>query len=125
MVYLSYIIDFYDNLPPVSAFIHSHKDGYPKAWHTDAEGYSNVVSLKNFVSTQFCKGVMLTCDAIGFRVARMKYNRSGLQTQIEQRSTTIASHGKPCLEILLRVLQSQRLWVLHVARNLLLVETEY
>lgn len=66
MVYLSYIIDFYDNLPPVSAFIHSHKDGYPKAWHTDAEGYSNVVSLKKLrLDTVLQRGyVNLRCNWI-------------------------------------------------------------
>ena len=53
MSYLTYLIDHYDNLPPIIAFVHAHKDGYPKAWHTDAAEYSNVNSLKtlrqNFV----------------------------------------------------------------------------
>lgn len=28
------------------AFVHSHEKGWPKAWHTDANGYSNVASLQ-------------------------------------------------------------------------------
>lgn len=45
-VYLTYILDNYDNLPSVIAFVHSHEKGFPKAWHTDAEDYSNVNSLE-------------------------------------------------------------------------------
>jgi hypothetical protein len=45
MPYLTYLIDNYENLPSTIAFIHSHKEGYPQAWHTDAEQYSNVLSL--------------------------------------------------------------------------------
>ncbi|KAJ4993259.1 hypothetical protein SVAN01_01234 [Stagonosporopsis vannaccii] len=51
--YLAYIVQNYNNLPSTIAFIHSHKDGYPTAWHTDNNEHSNVVSLKtlnlNFV----------------------------------------------------------------------------
>ena len=46
MAYLTYIIDHYDHLPSIIAFIHAHRDGYPRAWHTDMGGYSNVESLK-------------------------------------------------------------------------------
>ncbi|KAF2501889.1 hypothetical protein BU16DRAFT_600049 [Lophium mytilinum] len=45
MTYLTYIIDHYDSLPSIIAFVHSHKDGWPQAWHTDTPGYSNAVSL--------------------------------------------------------------------------------
>lgn len=34
-------------LPSTIAFVHSHEDGYPRAWHTDALDYSNVNSLKS------------------------------------------------------------------------------
>lgn len=44
--YLTYIIDHYDDLPSTIAFVHSHENGWPKAWHTDATGYSNVNSLR-------------------------------------------------------------------------------
>lgn len=44
--YLTYIIDNYDNLPSTMAFVHSHEKGWPRAWHTDATGYSNVNSLR-------------------------------------------------------------------------------
>ncbi|KAF1346253.1 hypothetical protein BDV97DRAFT_38834 [Delphinella strobiligena] len=51
--YLTYIIDNYNNLPSTMAFVHSHEKGWPRAWHTDATGYSNVNSLRtlniNFV----------------------------------------------------------------------------
>ena len=46
MAYLTYIISHYSALPETIVFLHSHKDGYPKAWHTDAEAYDNVASLK-------------------------------------------------------------------------------
>jgi hypothetical protein len=44
--YLAYIVQNYDHLPSTIAFVHPHKDGYPMAWHTDNEDYSNVVSLR-------------------------------------------------------------------------------
>ncbi|KAF2457874.1 hypothetical protein BDY21DRAFT_302959 [Lineolata rhizophorae] len=44
--YLTYLIENYDNLPSIIAFLHSHRDGYPQAWHTDAIDYSNVKSLQ-------------------------------------------------------------------------------
>lgn len=46
-VYLTYIIDNYESLPPTIAFVHSHEDGFPQAWHTDAPNYSNVESLQS------------------------------------------------------------------------------
>jgi hypothetical protein len=45
--YLAYIVQNYNNLPSTIAFIHPHKDGYPRAWHTDNDEYSNAVSLQN------------------------------------------------------------------------------
>ncbi|OCK95280.1 uncharacterized protein K441DRAFT_556392 [Cenococcum geophilum 1.58] len=45
MAYLTYIIDNYHALPRTMAFIHSHRDGYPRAWHVDYPNYSNVGSL--------------------------------------------------------------------------------
>jgi Protein of unknown function (DUF3431) len=47
MAYLTYLIDHYRRLPSTIAFIHSHREGYPMAWHTDAEDYSNVNSLRD------------------------------------------------------------------------------
>ena len=44
--YLTYIVNEYDRLPNVTAFVHAHRDGYPRAWHTDAPGHSNVLSLR-------------------------------------------------------------------------------
>ncbi|KAL1297396.1 hypothetical protein AAFC00_004932 [Neodothiora populina] len=46
-VYLTYIIDNYDRLPVTIAFVHSHEDGYPRAWHTDAKDHSNAQSLNS------------------------------------------------------------------------------
>lgn len=51
-VYLTYIIDYYDELPSTIAFVHSHEDGWPRAWHTDATDHSNVKSL-NSLNTEF------------------------------------------------------------------------
>lgn len=47
MAYLTYLIDRYSHLPSTIAFIHSHRDGYPQAWHTDADDYSIVNVLRN------------------------------------------------------------------------------
>jgi hypothetical protein len=41
-VYLQYIIDNYDRLPSTIVFLHSHRDGYPKAWHTEFPDHNNV-----------------------------------------------------------------------------------
>ncbi|KAL9055154.1 MAG: hypothetical protein Q9162_003732 [Coniocarpon cinnabarinum] len=46
LAYLTYIIENYENLAKTVAFIHSHKDGYPQAWHTDDNDYSNVNALR-------------------------------------------------------------------------------
>ncbi|KAI9732884.1 MAG: hypothetical protein M1834_003824 [Cirrosporium novae-zelandiae] len=45
MAYLTYLIDTYPDFPSTIAFIHSHKNGYPTAWHTDTDDHSNVLSL--------------------------------------------------------------------------------
>lgn len=51
--YLTYIIDNYPNFPDVVAFIHSHRKGYPEAWHNDAIDHDAVLMLRelqlNFV----------------------------------------------------------------------------
>lgn len=47
MAYLTFIIDHYSDLPSTIAFLHSHRDGYPGGWHTDAPGYDNVASLNS------------------------------------------------------------------------------
>ncbi|KAJ5640160.1 uncharacterized protein N7484_008022 [Penicillium longicatenatum] len=44
--YLQYIVDHYDDLPPMIIFLHSHRDGWPAAWHTDTMDYSNVDSVR-------------------------------------------------------------------------------
>ena len=46
-VYLTYLVQNYHQLPSTIAFVHPHEDGYPRAWHTDADGYSNVRSLSS------------------------------------------------------------------------------
>lgn len=45
-VYLTYLIEHYNDLPSTIVFLHSHEKGYPMAWHTDADDYSNVNSLR-------------------------------------------------------------------------------
>ena len=47
MAYLTYIIENYESLAGIVAFIHSHRDGYPTAWHTDNAHYSNPEALSN------------------------------------------------------------------------------
>jgi len=46
MAYLSYVIDNYDNLPSTMAFLHSHRDGFLSAWHTDTALHDNVDALR-------------------------------------------------------------------------------
>ncbi|KAE8354573.1 hypothetical protein BDV28DRAFT_164050 [Aspergillus coremiiformis] len=45
-VYLQYIIDNYYDLPSTIVFLHSHRDGYPRAWHTEFPDHSNVRSVQ-------------------------------------------------------------------------------
>ncbi|KAF9884935.1 hypothetical protein FE257_000926 [Aspergillus nanangensis] len=45
-VYLQYIIDHYSHLPSTIVFLHSHRDGYPEAWHTEFDEHSNVNTVK-------------------------------------------------------------------------------
>ncbi|KKK18104.1 hypothetical protein P175DRAFT_0502484 [Aspergillus ochraceoroseus IBT 24754] len=46
LAYLQYIVEHYDDLPSTIVFLHSHKDGWPAAWHTDTMDYSNVESIR-------------------------------------------------------------------------------
>ncbi|KAJ0421108.1 hypothetical protein BJY00DRAFT_111689 [Aspergillus carlsbadensis] len=47
LAYLQYIVEHYDDLPSTIVFIHSHRDGWPGAWHTDTMDYSNVESIRS------------------------------------------------------------------------------
>lgn len=47
MAYLTYIVDFYTQLPSIMVFLHAHRNGYPTAWHTDAANHDNVDSVQN------------------------------------------------------------------------------
>ncbi|SMR41481.1 unnamed protein product [Zymoseptoria tritici ST99CH_1E4] len=44
--YLTFIIENYDNLPDIAVFLHAHRNGWPAAWHNDANGHDAVVMLK-------------------------------------------------------------------------------
>lgn len=46
MAYLTFLITHYSRLPDTIAFLHSHRDGWPVGWHTDAQNYDNVESLR-------------------------------------------------------------------------------
>ncbi|EAW13505.1 DUF3431 domain-containing protein [Aspergillus clavatus NRRL 1] len=46
LAYLQYIVDHYNDLPSMIVFLHSHKAGWPAAWHTDTMDYSNVDSIR-------------------------------------------------------------------------------
>ena len=46
MAYLTFLITHYSRLPATIAFLHSHRDGWPVGWHTDAQNYDNVDSLR-------------------------------------------------------------------------------
>lgn len=47
MAYLTFLIDHYENLPATMVFVHPHLQGWPEAWHTDAEGYNQVTSIRS------------------------------------------------------------------------------
>ena len=46
MAYLTYIIDHYDGLPSTIVFLHSHRDGFFKAWHVDTPLHDNVAAIR-------------------------------------------------------------------------------
>ena len=46
MPYLRYIIDHYHTLPSILVFLHAHRDGFSRAWHTDAPMHDNVNAMK-------------------------------------------------------------------------------
>lgn len=43
--YLTFIIENYYNLPATNVFVHSHRMGFPEAWHTDAVHHDIVRAL--------------------------------------------------------------------------------
>lgn len=48
MTYLTYIIEHYHQpIPEVVVFIHSHRDGFFRAWHVDTALHSNVDSIRH------------------------------------------------------------------------------
>lgn len=47
MVYLTYIVDHYDELPSTMVFLHAHRDGYQRAWHTDAPLHDHVNAVRS------------------------------------------------------------------------------
>jgi len=46
MPYLRYIIDHYHALPSTLVFLHAHRDGFSRAWHTDAPMHDSVLAMK-------------------------------------------------------------------------------
>ncbi|KAF3927472.1 hypothetical protein ABW21_db0209044 [Orbilia brochopaga] len=48
MAYLTYLVDYYDDLSDINVFIHAHEEGYPQAWHNEfwKEEYSIVTMLQ-------------------------------------------------------------------------------
>lgn len=47
MAYLTYIVENYSSLPSTIAFLHSHRRGFLKAWHTDTPLHDNVYAMRN------------------------------------------------------------------------------
>lgn len=48
MAYLTYIIDNYNSsIPEIVAFVHSHRDGFFKAWHVDTPLHDNVYAIRH------------------------------------------------------------------------------
>ena len=46
MAYLTYVIDFYNDLPSTIAFLHSHRSGFLSAWHVDDALHDNVHAMR-------------------------------------------------------------------------------
>ena len=65
MVYLTYLIDHYDKLPGIMAFLHPHRDGWPEAWHTEL-GNNNVDVMRrlNIAHVQDHGYINLRCHYI-------------------------------------------------------------
>ncbi|KAJ5089183.1 hypothetical protein N7532_007867 [Penicillium argentinense] len=47
MAYLTYVIDYYYELPSTIAFLHAHRAGFLMAWHVDAPLHDNVIAMRN------------------------------------------------------------------------------
>lgn len=48
MAYLTYIVDNYErSIPSVVAFLHSHREGFFKAWHVDTPLHDNVYAMRH------------------------------------------------------------------------------
>lgn len=48
MAYLTYIIDNYEgSVPSVVAFLHSHRQGFFKAWHVDTPLHDNIYAMRH------------------------------------------------------------------------------
>ncbi|KAK2875152.1 hypothetical protein FQN49_001736 [Arthroderma sp. PD_2] len=54
MAYLTYVIEHYDSLPSIIAFLHSHRAGFLKAWHVDAPLHDNAIAMQS-LQTDFVK----------------------------------------------------------------------
>jgi hypothetical protein len=47
LAYLTYIISHYHSLPSTLVFLHAHRSGHRRGWHTDAWDWDNVRSVKS------------------------------------------------------------------------------
>jgi hypothetical protein len=47
MAYLTYVISNYHKLPSTVVFLHAHRSGYYRGWHTDAWDHDNVRSVQS------------------------------------------------------------------------------
>lgn len=48
MAYLTYIVDNYEgSIPSIVAFLHSHRQGFFKAWHVDTPLHDNVYAMRH------------------------------------------------------------------------------
>jgi hypothetical protein len=52
--YLTYLVTNYDSLPSVIVSLHSHRNGWPGGWHTDAPNYDNAVAVRR-LNTDFIR----------------------------------------------------------------------
>ncbi|KAF3906773.1 hypothetical protein AA313_de0206249 [Arthrobotrys entomopaga] len=83
MPYLTYLIDYYDDLSDINVFLHAHEDGYPRAWHNEppSANYSavkmlNLLRLDNIRKSGY---VNLRCNRIPGCPGELHPNRTSFK----------------------------------------------
>ncbi|KAF3930718.1 hypothetical protein ABW19_dt0209213 [Dactylella cylindrospora] len=108
MPYLTYIIDYYDDLSDINVFLHSHADGYPRAWHNEPindSNYSAPIMLQLLrVSNVVEKGyVNLRCNGIPgcpgeLHPTKKKFGKDAIEPGFKELWTILYGNDTPLPE---------------------------